>query len=151
MLWVKRAREEHDAFVEHEWNALTLRVENAGYGPARDVTIELLGEFDVAGDLRIALSSTAGPEAPAAAACSWALPAPRRGRLQDFRVGVVLDHQHCPVSSELGAPLSNAVDQLARAGVSLVEGWPPRVDPVAQYESFGFHVQLLFAFQAAGE
>ena len=104
-----------------------------------------------AGDLRIALSSTAGPEAPAAAACSWALPAPRHERLQDFRVGVVLDDQHCPVSSEVGAPLSNAVDQLARAGVSLVKGWPPRVDPVAQYESFGFQVQLLFAFQAAGE
>jgi outer membrane protein assembly factor BamB/tetratricopeptide (TPR) repeat protein len=45
--------EAHEAFVEYEWNALTLRVENSGYGPARDVTIALRGEFDVEGNLQI--------------------------------------------------------------------------------------------------
>jgi tetratricopeptide (TPR) repeat protein len=45
--------EAHEAFVEYEWNALTLRVENTGYGPARDVTIGLRGEFDVEGNLKI--------------------------------------------------------------------------------------------------
>jgi outer membrane protein assembly factor BamB len=45
--------EAHEGFVENEWNALTLRVENSGYGPARDVTIGLRGEFDIEGNLKI--------------------------------------------------------------------------------------------------
>src|SRR6266545_3495856 len=39
-----------------------------------------------AGDLRAALTVTAGPEAPAAEAYSWTLPQPRHVRLADFRV-----------------------------------------------------------------
>jgi amidase len=102
-------------------------------------------------DLRTALSVTGGPENQAAKAYSWALSPPRHARLEDFRVGVVLDHEHAPVSSEVAAPLSNAVDALARAGATVVEGWPDGVDPVQHYESFGFHVQAFFAFQQPGE
>ena len=102
-------------------------------------------------DLRTALCVTGGPEGQAAKACSWALPPPRHTRLEDFRVGVVLDHDHAPVSSEVTALLSGAVDALARAGATVVEGWPDGVDPVQHYESFGFHVQLFFAFQQPGE
>jgi amidase len=101
-------------------------------------------------DLRTALSVTAGPEGQAAKACSWALPPSRRARLRDFRVGVVLDHEQAPVSSEVAAPLSDAVDALARTGATIVEGWPEGVDPVRNYESFGFHVRLFFAFQQPG-
>jgi amidase len=104
-----------------------------------------------AGDLRTALQVTGGPEGQAANAWSWALPPSRHRRLGDFRVGVVLDHGHAPVSSEVAAPLSDAVDALARAGAKVVEGWPGGVDPVASAESFGFHVQLFFAFQQPGE
>jgi amidase len=103
-----------------------------------------------AGDLRTALSVTAGPTAPAANAYSWSLAAPRHGRLEDFRAGVVLDHPHASVSSDVAAVLSDSVDALARAGVSVVEGWPADLDPVADYESFGFHVQLFLALQAPG-
>src|SRR5918995_5089821 len=102
-------------------------------------------------DLRTALSVTAGPEDKAAKAYSWALSPPRHTRLEDFRVGVVLDHKGVPVSSEVTALLSNAVDALARVGATVVEGWPVSVDPVQQYESFGFHVQSFFAFQQPGE
>jgi len=102
-------------------------------------------------DLRTALSVTGGPENQAAKAYSWALSPPRHTRLEDFRVGVVLDHEHAPVSSEVTAPLSNAVDALARAGATVVEGWPDGVDPVQHYQSFGFHVQAFFAFQQPGE
>jgi amidase len=104
-----------------------------------------------AGDLRTALSVTAGPERPAANGYSWGLSPPRHTRLEDFRVGVVLDHEAAPVSSEVTAPLSNTVDALARAGATIAEGWPEGVDPVQEYESFGFHVQLFFAFQEPGE
>jgi amidase len=102
-------------------------------------------------DLRTALSLTAGPEDKAAKAYSWALSPPRHTRLEDFRVGVVLDHERVPVSSEVTALLSNAVDALARAGATVVEGWPEGVDPVRNYESFGFHVRAFFAFQEPGE
>jgi amidase len=104
-----------------------------------------------AGDLRTALAVTAGPEAPAARAYRWSLAPPRHTRLGDFRVGVVLDHDHAPVSGEVGAVLSDATDALARAGATVVEGWPEGVDPLGQAESFGFHVRLFFAYQQPGE
>jgi amidase len=102
-------------------------------------------------DLRTALSVTAGPEDKAAKAYSWALSPPRHTRLEDFRVGVVLDYEYAPVSSDVIEPLSNAVDALARTGATVVEGWPQGVDPVRNYESFGFHVRAFFAFQEPGE
>ena len=102
-------------------------------------------------DLRTALSVTGGPENQAAKAYSWALSPPRHTRLEDFRVGFVLDHEQASVSSEVAAPLSDAVDALARAGVTVVEGWPDGVDPIRSYESFGFHVRAFFAFQEPGE
>ena len=71
--------------------------------------------------------------------------------MEDFRVGVVLDHDHAPVSSEVTGVLSNAVDALAAAGVRLVEGWPDGIDPVQEAETFGFP-RLFFAFaQPPGE
>jgi amidase len=102
-------------------------------------------------DLRTALSVTAGPENQAAKAYSWALPPPRQTRLENFRVGFVLDHEYAPVSGEVTALLSDAIDALARAGATVVEGWPDGVDPVRNYESFGFHVQAFFAFQQPAE
>jgi amidase len=104
-----------------------------------------------AGDLGTALAVTAGPESPAARAYRWALAPPRRTRLADVRVGVVLDHDHAPVSGEVAAVLSDTVDALARAGAKVVEGWPDGVDPVRQAESFGFHVELFFAYQEPGD
>jgi amidase len=104
-----------------------------------------------AADLRTALRATAGPEGQAAKAWRWTLPPPRHDRLRDFRVGFVLDHPFAPVSSEVAGPLSAVVDALDRAGAKLVEGWPDGVDPVRDYQTFGFHVGLFFAFQQAGE
>ena len=94
---------------------------------------------------------TAGPEGPAASAYTWGLARPRHSRLAGARVGVVLDHDQAPVSGEVAAVLSDAVDGLAGAGAKIVEGWPDGVDPVAQAESFGFHVQLFFAYEQPGE
>ena len=97
------------------------------------------------GDLRTALTVTAGPESPADRAYSWTLPPPRHTRLQDFRVGVVLDHEAAPGSSEVAGPLSDAVDALARSSATIVEGWPEGIDPVEASASFGFHVGLFLA------
>jgi amidase len=97
-------------------------------------------------DLRGALEVTAGPEQPASNAYSWRLAPPRHSRLEEFRVGVVLDHENAPVSSEVAAVLSRTVDAIRAAGATVVEGWPEGVDPVADAESFGFHVGLFFAY-----
>jgi len=121
-------------------------------GPSDMMYMSAIGPLGrSAPDLRTALRVTGGPEGQASKAWSWALPPPRHLRLEEFRVGVVLDHQHAPVSSEVAGPLSNAVEALARAGATVVEGWPDGLDPVGNYESFGFHVQLFFAFQQPGE
>jgi len=103
-----------------------------------------------AADLRAALRVTAGPEEPAARAYGWRLAPPRHTRLSDFRVGAVLDSAHAPVSSEVTTVLSALVDSVARAGATVVEGWPDGVDPVAQAETFGFHVGMFLAHQDPG-
>jgi amidase len=103
------------------------------------------------GDLRTALKMTAGPEAPPALAYSWRLPPPRRTRLADFRVGVVLDDDHAPVSSEIAPLLEEVVNALRRTGATVREGWPDEVDPGAEADAFGYHVGLFFAFQQPDE
>ncbi len=119
--------------------------------PSETTYLSALGPLGrSAADLRTALRATAGPEGQAAKAYAWTLPAARHARLPEFRVGVVLDHPGSPVSGEVAGPLSDAVDALARAGATVVEGWPEGVDPVRVAESFGFHVGLFFAFQQAG-
>jgi amidase len=120
--------------------------------PSEMTYMSAVGPFArAAGDLRTALRVTAGPEDPAAKAFSWALASPRHRRVVDFRVGVVLDDHRAPVTSEVGALLSDAVDALTQAGATVIEGWPEGVDPGQSSESFGFHVGLFLAFQQPGE
>lgn len=104
-----------------------------------------------ADDLRTALAATAGPDDPAAKAYTWALAPPRHRRLERFRVGVVLDDPRAPVTSEVGAVLSDTVDALARAGVTVTRGWPAGIDPGQSAESFGFQAGLFLAFAQPGE
>ena len=94
-----------------------------------------------AADLRTALRVTAGPEAP----YSYSLRPPRHDRLQDYRVGIVNDHPAAPVSSEVGAALSDTIDRLARSGAKIVDDWPDGVDANEQAEEFGRQVDLFFA------
>ncbi|TDO43300.1 amidase [Kribbella sp. VKM Ac-2527] len=95
-----------------------------------------------AADLRTALTVTGGP---ATAPGAWRLQPSRHRRLPDFRIGVVLDHPYAPVSGDVGDVLSALVDDLARRGVKIFEGWPEGVDAGAQAEAFGFQMELFFA------
>ena len=116
-------------------------------GPSHMAYLSAVGPLArSAGDLRTALRVTGGPEGAQANAYSWRLAPPRHNRLADFRVGVVLDHPAAAVTGEVGGALSDAVDALGAAGVTIVEGWPEGVDPVGQAESFGFEVGQFFAF-----
>jgi amidase len=94
-------------------------------------------------DLRTALRVTGGPAAESA--YSWRLLPARHQRLADYRVGVVLDHDAAGVSAEVGEILSGLVDRISRSGATIVEGWPPGVDPVEQAEAFGFQVGVTMA------
>ncbi|MGH2856774.1 MAG: hypothetical protein ACRDMJ_04745 [Solirubrobacteraceae bacterium] len=96
-----------------------------------------------AGDLRTALRATGGPESPA---YSWVLPPPRATKLRDYRVGVVISD----VSSEVGDVLSDAADTLVASGATIIEGWPEGVDPAAEAEAFGYHVELFLAYAQPG-
>jgi amidase len=66
-------------------------------------------------------------------------------------VGIVLDHPAAPVTREVAAGLRAAVDAIAAAGATIVEGWPSGIDPVRDAESFGFHVGLFFAYAQPGD
>ncbi|MFI6317185.1 amidase family protein [Nonomuraea sp. NPDC050556] len=99
-----------------------------------------------AGDLRVALQATAGPDGPAALAYRWHLPPPRHTRLGHFRVGFVLDDPFAPPTAEVGASLRALLDHLAAQGATLVEGWPSRLDPAASYAAFGAQLEAFFAF-----
>ena len=63
---------------------------------------------------------------------------------------MVLDHPLAPPSSEVATLLGNAVDALARAGATVVQGWPDGLDPAQAYEAFGYHVGLFFAYHEPG-
>lgn len=89
-------------------------------------------------DLKIALEVLGGPDAEDAKAYKWTLPPARGASLSDYRLGYVLDHPACPVSSDIKRVMKAAVEALhGRVGV-LEEGWPPGVDPVEQYTTYRF-------------
>ena len=124
------------------------QVPGTPYLPSELPNLSTIGPLArTAGDLRLALRATAGPEAP----YSYTLPRPRHTRLADYRVGVVLDHPAAPVTSEVGDALSDTIDRLARSGAKIVDNWPDGVDPNEQAEDFGRQVELFFALHATSD
>jgi amidase len=104
-----------------------------------------------ASDLRAAVEVLGGPDEAEARAYRWALPAPRRTRLRDYRIGYILDHPRCRVSPEVGEPLAAAVEALRKAGATLEEGWPPGVNVEEQYDTYFFLLMALYTPPARGE
>lgn len=68
-------------------------------------------------DLRLALNVISGPEAPAANAWKLALPTSYASLLADFRVGVYMDREFAPLSTDVESALRQCIDELRRAGV----------------------------------
>ena len=96
-------------------------------------------------DLKIALEILGGPDSEDAKAYKWTLPPPRGTRLSNYRLGYVLDHPACPVSSEVKRAIKTAVEALDGKVGALEEGWPPGVDPVEQYTTYRFLLGSVFA------
>lgn len=102
-------------------------------------------EFPVAGplarsaeDLKLALEIIGGPVGHKAIAYKWSLPAPRKKRLQDYRIGYVADDQFCPLDSSVKSVMADAIDALQKKGANLTEGWPNGIDPKKSYDCYMF-------------
>jgi amidase len=93
-------------------------------------------------DLALALNAIGGPQGDMAKAWHWRMPAPRQKRLEDFRVGYVLDDPFAPVASDVGRLYDNVLGELSRAGAKMERGWPEGVDPPTELTTFQY---LLFA------
>lgn len=89
-------------------------------------------------DLKIALEVVGGPDAEDSKAYRWTLPPARGSSLSDYRLGYVLDHPACPLSSEIKPVMKAAVDSLHGRVNILEEGWPQDVDPVEQFTTYRF-------------
>jgi tetratricopeptide (TPR) repeat protein len=111
--------EAHDAFVEYEWNALTLRMENIGYGPARDISLELIGEFDVSDDLRVAYLL---PERPVAREISVRPHREHYGPKVPLKIVVSYQDQHGKVNhAEQRQPVHVLRQGAERGGITPTE------------------------------
>jgi amidase len=89
-----------------------------------------------AADLRVGMNVMAGPDGTEALAYRWSMPAPRRTRLRDYRVGFVLEDPACPVDAPVRKCMEDTIAALRAEGVTLREGWPSGIDPKAQYQTY---------------
>ncbi|HKX32159.1 MAG TPA: amidase [Blastocatellia bacterium] len=89
-------------------------------------------------DLRLELEVIAGPLPEDSIAYSWHLPAPRKNRLRDYRIGYVIEDPFCPLDSTVKEVLLKAIEALRKSGVQLMEGWPAGVDPKVQSENYSW-------------
>jgi amidase len=89
-------------------------------------------------DLKLALEIIGGPAGYEATAYKWSLPAPRKNRLQDYRIGYVIDDSFCPLDSTAKNVMVDAIDALRKKGANLTEGWPKGVDPNKSYDCYMF-------------
>jgi amidase len=96
-------------------------------------------------DLKLAMEILGGPDVEEAVAFNWSLPPERRASLSDYKLGYVLDHPACPISSEVKDVIVVTLDSLKNEGVDIVEGWPIGVNPLDNYTTFRFLFGSLYA------
>lgn len=99
-----------------------------------------------AADLKAALVALGGPDSEDAVAYRWTLPAARKDKLADYKIGYVLDDRSCPVLPEVKNLLAAAVESLRKAGADVREGWPEGIVPGQQYDVWQY---LFHAFYGA--
>jgi amidase len=97
-------------------------------------------------DLLLALEVLGGADADGAKAWRWRLPPPRHRRLQDFRVGCVIDDPVAPIASDIRERYEDMLSALIDAGVKPERGWPAGVDLQAAARTYGY---LLMSFVTA--
>ncbi|WP_267244891.1 amidase [Streptomyces sp. PR69] len=98
-----------------------------------------------AADLDLALGVLAGPSPDDSAAWRLELPAPRRERLRDYRIGIWADDPYCPVDSETRALLEGVCKTLRDTGAQVDES----TRPVGMAASDRLFQTLMFAGSSA--
>ncbi len=96
-------------------------------------------------DLLLELEIVAGPDSLESVAYRWSLPAPRKTKLGEYRIGYVVDDPFCPVDPAVKDVLSNAIESLRKSGAQLTEGWPAGVDPKKQFENYFWLLAAFFS------
>jgi amidase len=81
-----------------------------------------------AGDLAVALEVMAGPDEIDGAGWRLELPAPRKKRLAEYRVALMLDDRNAEVDRELQDVLQRLGDFLAKAGAQVSDKARPDID-----------------------
>lgn len=81
-----------------------------------------------AADLALALEIMAGPDEIDGLAWRLQLPKPRKQRLAEYRIAVMLDAPHAPVDLAVQAPIRQLAEALARAGVTVDFRARPAID-----------------------
>lgn len=81
-----------------------------------------------ADDVELGLRILAGPDEIEAGGQRIVLPAPKKTRLDEFRIGIVIDHPTAPVEREVGALLQRLADFLARRKVRVSDRARPDID-----------------------
>jgi amidase len=96
-------------------------------------------------DLKLELEIIAGPTNDEAIAYRWQLPAPRKKKLRDYRIGYVIDDPFCPVDSEVKVVLAGAIEALRKKGAQLTEGWPAGIEAKNQFENYYWLLAAFFS------
>jgi amidase len=99
-----------------------------------------------AADLEQALGIMAGPDEIDAAAWRIELPKPRRERLADFRVGVLLGAPEAEVDRRVQDEIQRLADALAKAGATVSDKARPAIDMAEAAQLFA---RLLLAAMSA--
>jgi amidase len=94
-------------------------------------------------DLTLALAVLGGPDAGDDLAWTWKKPAPRHTRLEDFRIGCVLEDPMAPVTADVAAVYERTVSAVERAGSTVTHGWPAGLDIPAQLKTFSLLLTAL--------
>ena len=97
-------------------------------------------------DLTLALDVLSGPNSDEQKAWTWRMPAPRRTRLRDFRIGYIVEDPVAPIASDVRAVYENLVSAVSKTGAAMQQGWPAGVDVRAAAETYGY---LLMSFVTA--
>jgi amidase len=87
-------------------------------------------------DLRLAMEVIGGPDEYESRAYKWCMPEPRHMRLDEYRIGYVIDEPLCALNPDIQSVLRDALSQLSESVASAKEGWPTKVDPAEQYHLF---------------
>ena len=120
-------------------------------GPGGGVEFGVVGPLArSAEDLELALGVLAGPEGDEAAAYRLALPPPRAGALQGFRVLVLSEHPIAKTDEEVRGPIQALAARLREAGAHVAEQSPLVPDLAACHQTYMLMLGTIMSRGAPG-